>query len=61
MFYLVWQSSRCNDRSALCSCLCFVMVYDVICVYVLSSLAITSLYKIGLLCVPVCVLSWFMM
>ena len=31
-----------------------------VCVYVLSSLAIISLYKIGLLCVPVCVLSWFM-
>ena len=26
-----------------------------VCVYVLSSLAIISLYKIGLLCVPVCV------
>ena len=36
----------------------FVMVYDVcvcVCVYVLSSLAIISLYKIGLFCVPVCV------
>ena len=57
MFHLVGQSSRCNDRSAFCSCLCFAIVYDVMCVYVPSSFAIISLYKIGLLCVLACVLS----